>query len=101
MEEMNSTIKRLYDQYKPQDFKYGAAGSDNLNPQREMLMDQIDAIEKKIQDVTDEIVRKKIKTQIQQTLLQLCIMNHLDTDLKKNLMTIFQVEDLPQSFKIL
>lgn len=60
MEEMNSTIKRLYDQYKPQDFKYGAAGSDNLNPQREMLMDQIDAIEKKIQDVTDEIVRKKI-----------------------------------------
>lgn len=60
-DDVKSTIKRVYDQYNPQDFTYGAPGSDNLNPQREMVLDQIDKVEKKIQEITNAVVLKKLK----------------------------------------
>ena len=59
---IESTIKRVYDEYHLGDFEYGAAGSDNLNPQREMVKDQLQLMEAAIQELTDEIVRKKIRT---------------------------------------
>ena len=59
----NSTIKRVYDQYNPQDFSYGQLGSDNLNPKREMVLDRIDEIEGKIQEITNAIVLKKLNPQ--------------------------------------
>lgn len=59
--QMDSTIKRVYDQYHLKDFEYGKAGSDNLNPQREMIKDQVALIEAAVQELTDEIVKKKIK----------------------------------------
>ena len=52
-----STIDKLYDQYKLQDWDINA---DNLNPKREMLMGQVKQIEKAIQSLTDDIVRKRI-----------------------------------------
>ncbi len=52
-----STIDKLYDQYKLQDWDINA---DNLNPKREMLMSQVKQIEKAIQSLTDDIVRKRI-----------------------------------------
>ena len=52
-----STIDKLYDQYKLQDWDINA---DNLNPKREMLMGQVKQIEKAIQSLTDNIVRKRI-----------------------------------------
>ena len=55
------TIKRMYDQYNLQDFNFGEAGSDNLNPQREMVKDKITIIEAAVQEITDDIVRKKIR----------------------------------------
>jgi hypothetical protein len=58
---MDSTIKRVYDQYHLKDFEYGKVGSDNLNPQREMVKDQVALIEAAVQELTDEIVRKKIR----------------------------------------
>lgn len=58
------TIKRLYDQYKPQDF---SVGNDNLNPKREMSFDKIKEIENTLQELTNELVRKKIKTPKQET----------------------------------
>lgn len=61
MEESRKTIKKLYDQYKPQDFTFGMPGSDNLNPTREILLDTLDKVEKKIQEVTDSIVIKKLQ----------------------------------------
>lgn len=61
MELMDQTIKRLYDEYKPQDFVYGQAGSDNLNPKREMVMNQVELIERKVQEITNDIVLKKIR----------------------------------------
>lgn len=60
-DDINSTIKRVYDQYNPQDFSYGSIGSDNLNPQRDMVLDKIDKVEKKIQEITNAIVIKKLK----------------------------------------
>lgn len=59
--QMDSTIKRVYDQYHLSDFEYGKIGSDNLNPQREMIKDQVALIEAAVQELTDEIVRKKIR----------------------------------------
>ncbi len=59
--QMDSTIKRVYDQYHLKDFEYGKVGSDNLNPQREMIKDQVTLIEAAVQELTDEIVRKKIR----------------------------------------
>lgn len=52
-----STIDKLYDQYKLQDWDINA---DNLNPKREMLISQVKHIEKTIQSLTDDIVRKRI-----------------------------------------
>lgn len=52
-----STIDKLYDQYKLQDWDINA---DNLNPKREMLISQVKQIEKTIQSLTDDIVRKRI-----------------------------------------
>ena len=52
-----STIDKLYDQYKLQDWDINA---DNLNPKREMLIGQVKQIEKAIQSLTDDIVRKRI-----------------------------------------
>lgn len=52
-----STIDRLYDQYKLQDWNIN---DDNLNPKREMLLGQVKQIEKAIQSLTDDIVRKRI-----------------------------------------
>lgn len=52
-----STIDKLYDQYKLQDWDLN---TDNLNPKREMLMGQVKQIEKAIQNLTDDIVRKRI-----------------------------------------
>jgi hypothetical protein len=52
-----STIDKLYDQYKLQDWDINA---DNLNPKREMLMGQVKQLEKAIQSLTDDIVRKRI-----------------------------------------
>ena len=51
----------MYDQYNLQDFNFGEAGSDNLNPQREMVKDKITIIEAAVQEITDDIVRKKIR----------------------------------------
>lgn len=53
------TIKRTYDQYKPQDFDFGDS---NLNPKREIILDQMALIEKAVQALTNDIVLKKIKT---------------------------------------
>lgn len=52
-----STIDKLYDQYKLQDWDINA---DNLNPKREMLISQVKQIEKTIQSLTDDIIRKRI-----------------------------------------
>lgn len=52
-----STIDKLYDQYKLQDWDIN---TDNLNPKREMLMGQVQQLEKAIQNLTDDIVRKRI-----------------------------------------
>lgn len=58
VKDIKQTIKRAYDQYKPQDF---SVGLDNLNPKREMLLDKMAEIENKVQELTNDIVRKKIK----------------------------------------
>lgn len=59
IENIQQTIKRAYDQYKPQDFSIGL---DNLNPKREMILDKMAEIENKAQELTNEIIRKKIRT---------------------------------------
>lgn len=58
---VDSTIKRVYDQYHLDDFEYGKIGSDNLNPQREIIRDKVKLIEAAVQELTDELVRKKIR----------------------------------------
>ncbi len=55
-----STIDRLYDQYKLQDWDFSNINADNLNPKREMVLGQVKQIEKAIQNLTDDIVRKRI-----------------------------------------
>ena len=55
-----STIDRLYDQYKLQDWDLNSSDVDNLNPKREMVLSQVKQIEKAIQTLTDDIVRKRI-----------------------------------------
>jgi len=61
MNENNLTIKRLYDQYTQKDFDYSSVDSVNLNPKREISFDQLDKIAKKLQEVTDNIVLKRIQ----------------------------------------
>lgn len=61
-----STIDKLYDQYKLQDWGLDE-NIDNLNPKREMLISQVKQIEHAIQELTDDIVRKKIVPKTEQT----------------------------------
>jgi hypothetical protein len=57
----NLILKKTYDQYIPgEDFHYGQPGSDNLNPVREVKFDQMDIIVKRLQEITDDIIRKQI-----------------------------------------
>jgi len=60
MEETNLTIKRVYDSYDHKDFSYGSEDSTNLNPKREISYDQLDRLVARLQEVTDDIIRKKI-----------------------------------------
>ena len=61
MEETNLTIKRVYDQYDQKDFSYGTEDSFNLNPKREINLDKLDKLAAKIQEVTDNIIQKRIQ----------------------------------------
>jgi len=61
MEATDLTIKRTYDKYDTKDFTYGAEDSVNLNPKREINFDQLDRIVVKLQEVTDDIIRKRIQ----------------------------------------
>ena len=54
-------IKRTYDEYKNKDFSYGDLSSTNLNPKREISFDTLDKIAEKLQEVTDDIIRRKIE----------------------------------------
>jgi hypothetical protein len=60
MEESKTTIKKVYSEYYPQDFNYFSEDSTNLNPKREISLDNLDRIVTKLQEVTDDIIRKKI-----------------------------------------
>jgi hypothetical protein len=60
MEESNTTIKKVYNEYQPQDFNYFSEDSTNLNPKREISLDNLDKIVVKLQEVTDDIIRKRI-----------------------------------------
>jgi hypothetical protein len=55
-----STIDRLYDQYKLQDWNINDINADNLNPKREMILGQVKQLEKAIQVLADDIVRKRV-----------------------------------------
>jgi hypothetical protein len=59
-EPTKNIIKRTYDEYQNQDYRYGTDSATNLNPVREIKFDQIEIIRKRLQEVTDDIVRKKI-----------------------------------------
>lgn len=54
-------IKRTYDEYRNKDFSYGDLSSTNLNPKREISFDTLDKIAEKLQEVTDDIIRRKIE----------------------------------------
>jgi hypothetical protein len=60
MEESQTTVKKVYNKYEPQDFNYFSEDSTNLNPKREISLDNLDRIVSKLQEVTDDIIRKKI-----------------------------------------
>jgi hypothetical protein len=60
MEESQTTIKKVYDKYSPKDFNYFSEESTNLNPKREISLDSLDRIVNKLQEVTDDIIRKQI-----------------------------------------
>ena len=60
MKENNLTIKRLYDQYNQKDFDYSREDSVNLNPKREVSFEHLDRITKKLQEITDDIILKRI-----------------------------------------
>lgn len=60
MEDSKLTIKNTYNEYKPQDFQYGDIDSTNLNPKREVKFDQLDKIAIRLQEITDDIIRKRI-----------------------------------------
>ena len=56
----NLTIKRLYDQYSQTDFNYYSNESVNLNPKREITLEQLDKVIVGLQKLTDSYVLKKI-----------------------------------------
>jgi hypothetical protein len=52
-----------YSSYLPTDFKYGDASSTNLNPRRETPVQQLDVLKKieiRLQEITDDLVRKQV-----------------------------------------
>jgi hypothetical protein len=59
-EQTTNVIKRTYDAYQNQDYLYGTDSATNLNPVREIKFDQIEVIRRRLQEVTDDIVRRKI-----------------------------------------
>lgn len=59
--DLKSVIKQVYNTYQDQDFQYGEQGSDNLNPRREVAFEQLDKLETKIQELTNIIVRKRLR----------------------------------------
>lgn len=52
-----TSIERLYDKYVDKDFSFG---QDNLNPQRSMIYDKIDDIDRRVQAVADNIIKRKL-----------------------------------------
>jgi len=60
MEQSKLTVKQVYNEYSPSDFIYGDKDSTNLNPKREIKFDQLEIIAKRLQEVTDDIIRKEI-----------------------------------------
>jgi len=60
MTDSNLTIKRVYDQYNLKDYNYGDKDSVNLNPRREIHFDKLDTVMARLQEVTDDIIRKRI-----------------------------------------
>jgi len=60
MEDSNLTIKRVYDQYDHKDYNYGTLDSTNLNPKREIKFDRLDKVAARLQEITDDIIRKRI-----------------------------------------
>jgi hypothetical protein len=61
MEKSRLTINKVYDKYDAKDFSYGEENSTNLNPKREISFDKLDRIALKLQEVTDDIIRKRIE----------------------------------------
>jgi hypothetical protein len=60
MEQSKNVIKRTYDSYINSDYKFGTEDATTLNPKREIKFDQIEVIRKRLQEVTDDIIRKKM-----------------------------------------
>jgi hypothetical protein len=60
MEQNKNVIKRTYDAFINSDYEYGTISSTNLNPVREIRFDQIEIIRRRLQEITDDIVRRKI-----------------------------------------
>jgi hypothetical protein len=55
-----NTIKKVYDVYKPSDYELGEESSTNLNPKREIDFSKIEIVRKRLQEITDDIIRRKI-----------------------------------------
>jgi hypothetical protein len=60
-----NTIKKVYDVYKPSDYELGEESSTNLNPKREIDFSKIEIIRKRLQEVTDDIIRRKIIKEVE------------------------------------
>lgn len=60
MELEKTIIKKVYDEYLPKDHSYGTLDSTNLNPKREVQLDKLERIAQKLQQISDDIVRKKL-----------------------------------------
>jgi hypothetical protein len=59
-EQSKNIIKKTYDSYINSDYQYGSESSVTLNPVREIKFDQIEIIRRRLQEVTDDLVRRKI-----------------------------------------
>jgi hypothetical protein len=59
-EQSKNIIKRTYDEFINSDWQYGEVSSTQLNPVREIKFDQIEIIRKRLQEITDDIVRRRI-----------------------------------------
>jgi hypothetical protein len=53
-------MKETYNKYIPSDYEYGTESATTLNPVREVGFSQIEIIRRRLQEVTDDIIRKKI-----------------------------------------